>query len=282
MKTSWGLNNIERYYSRIVLIVLMGLMSGLVGCGGQVGSTPPTTQASPAINGNFGISAISQTTFGTNSFGGGLQTDASGHVTGVLHVTGALLPCFINAIDLAFAGSIDSNGRLSGTITSSTMAVTVNGQLSPDGSVLSSGTYSGNGTGCAAGDHGTITGFAVQPFTGTYSGTYTFSAGTTISLTIPLVQQTTPDSRGLFEFTSSTVTASGGSACGMDTATFDVTRSVAFGGEIGINLIGSDGVTRATLVGTTTTNSTIVLPGGLAFGTGPCSGQIGLGTLTRP
>jgi hypothetical protein len=277
------LKEIHRSYRIIALTFLAAIAFMVAGCGGHDNSgSPAPTQTTGAISGNFNLSVLSQTRPGTSFVGGPLQTDSSRHATGLVHAVGSALSCFGLVSDLLFSATIDSTGFLSGTITSTNgQAITINGQVSSDGASISSGLYTASATGCFAGDHGTFTGFQMQPFTGTYSGTFGLSPGISIALTIPLTQPTTPDSHGFFEFAPSTVTVTGGSACGMASASFAPIISLGWGGSIGIELIGSDGVTRASLVGFTGTGSTTSLNALLIFISGPCSAQQSLGILTR-
>jgi len=263
------------------VIVLMGLCMLGLGCGGNSTVNPPIPR--PALNGNFNISATSLGASGSNLFGGAVQTDSAGHVTGTLHDAGSFLLCFGLQLDLLFTGTIDSNGQLSATITSSNnQVVSLTGHVSPNGSSLSGGTYTVSGTGCAAGDQGTISGFQVQPFSGTYSGSFIPSPGTTISLVLPLSQSATADAHGRFLFAPAAATIAGGSACGLASATLDTTTSNASGNTLALTLIGSDGVTIMTYVGITLDGTTTLVRGQFIINSGPCSGQGGLANLSRP
>jgi hypothetical protein len=263
------------------IIVAMGLCLLCLGCGGHTTVNPPIP--APALNGNFNISAASLGTSGVNMFGGAVQTDSAGHVTGILHNIGSFLLCFGVQFDLPFTGTIDANGQLSATITSSNnQVVSLNGHVSPNGSSLSGGTYTVSGTGCAAGDQGTITGFQVQPFTGTYSGVFTPSPATTMNLILPLAQSTTPNVHGRFLFAPATATITGGSACGLASATLDTTSSFASGNTLTLNLMGSDGITLLTYAGVTLDGTTTLVRGQFNIVLGPCGGQGGLANLSRP
>jgi len=263
------------------MIIAMGLCTLGLGCGGNSTVNPPIP--APALNGNFNISATSLGTSGVNMFGGAIQPDSAGHVTGTLHDAGSFLLCFGLQLDLPFTGTIDSNGQLSATIASSNnQVVSLNGHVSPNGSSLSSGTYTVSGTGCAAGDQGTITGFQVQPFTGNYSGSFTPSPGATINLVLPLSQSATADAHGRFLFAPAAATITGGSACGLASATLDTTTSNASGNTLALTLIGSDGVTIMSYVGITLDGTTTLVRGQFNIISGPCSGQGGLANLSRP
>ena len=250
----------------------------IIACGG---STPP--RPIPALNGNFSISATSAGTSGLNTFLGGIQTDSTGHVTGTLHVQGSLLFCFGVPLDLPLTGTIDTTGHLNATIAgSNNQTITLNATVSPDGALLSNGDYSGSGAGCAGGDHGTLTGFQVQPFTGTYSGTFSPSASTTVTLTLALTQSPTPDSHGMFHITASTITVTGGAACGFSSATLAPAGSVASGKDIELALLGSDQLSIMLLFGEATDGTANLVRGQALIDTGPCGGQGGLIDLSRP
>jgi hypothetical protein len=235
------------------------------------------------MNGNFSISATSSGTLGVNTFIGGLQTDSSGHVRGIVHVQGSLLVCFGFFLDMPLTGTIDLAGHLNATITGSgNQTIALNATVSPDGALLSNGTYSGGGTGCVAGDQGTLTGFQVPAFTGTYSGNFSQSPSTNITLTLPLVQSATADMHGEFPVDASTVTVTGGAACGFSSATLVPGRSTASGDDLQLVLLGSDNFSLMIFVGTATDGNTSVVHGLILIDNGPCSGQNGLMNLSRP
>lgn len=251
----------------------------LAGCGGN--NTPPIPIF--AMNGNFSISATSSGTTGVNIFNGGIQTDSAGRVTGTVHVQGSLLFCFGVPLDLPLSGTIDSAGHLNATITgSSSQTITVNAKTSPDGSTLSDGSYSGNGTGCASGDHGSVTGFQVQAFTGTYSGSFSPSSSTNIALTLPLVQSASADSHGSFHINASNVTVTGGAACGFSSATLIPAASIASGVDMEVALLGSDNLSVMLFFGAVTDANSGVVQGQILIDSGPCSGQSAPGSLSRP
>lgn len=259
------------------------LLCGGAGCGGSgSNATIPPPLPRPSVNGNFNITTTSQGANGINHFGGALQTDSAGHVTGTVHVAGPLLLCFGVQLHLPLAGSIDSNGRLTATITTSNgQTLALSAQVSPNGALLSGGAYTGSGTGCANGDQGTVSGFQVQAFTGTYSGSFTPSPGTTINLVIPLTQSTTPDANGQFPVSTGTITVSGGSSCGLTSLTVDTTLSSVFGNELALVFSDTSGATM-TYAGTTPDGTTNTVHGAFFIDSGPCSSQLGASNLTRP
>lgn len=275
----------SKYFERFIPIAFLSRFiltaCGLVaGCGG--GSTPVPPIPAAAMNGNFSIAATSVGTLGINTFGGGVQTDSAGHVAGLVHVEGSLLLCFGAQLDLPLTGAIDANNHLNATITSSNnQSIALSATVSPNGALLINGSYSGSGTGCVSGDHGTITGFQVQPFTGTYSGSFSPSPSTNIGLSLVLTQSTTPDSHGTFPFSASTITVTGGSACGFASATLVPDVSDASGNNLNLLLMGSDGVSTMLYVGITLDGNTNLVRGQMFINTGPCSGQGGFINLSR-
>ena len=249
----------------------------LIGCGGSTAVPPVPIHA---MNGNFSISATSAGASGVNTFAGAVQTDSAGHVTGIVHVQGSFLFCFGLLLELPLTGTIDSTGHLDATITGAGQAITLNATVSPNGALLSDGAYSGSGTSCVGGDHGAITGFQVQPFTGAYSGTFNPSPSTNITLQLALTQSAVPNSHGTFPVNASTVTVTGGAACGFASAT--LVAGDASGDDMELLLLGSDEVSLMIFIGSATNGDTSVVRGLILMDTGPCSGQNGLVNLSRP
>jgi len=268
----------ERFISTAFLWSFISMLCWLLnGCGG--GTTVPPVPIH-AMNGNFSISAISAGASGVNTFAGAVQTDSAGHVTGIVHVQGSFLFCFGLLLELPLTGTIDSTGRLDATITGSgNQAITLNAIVSPSGALLSDGNYSGSGTSCVGGDHGAITGFQVQPFTGTYSGTFNPSPSTNITLELALTQSAVPDSRGTFPLSASRINLTGGGACGFASAT--LAAGAAIGDDLELLLLGSDQASIMIFTGTATGGDTRVVRGLILVDTGPCSGQNGLVNLSR-
>jgi hypothetical protein len=270
----------ERFVPTAFLSGFILMTCGLLaGCGGHSTPVPPLPIA--AMNGNFSITATSAGTLGMNTFGGGVQTDSAGHVAGIVHVEGSLLLCFGAQLDLPIAGTIDANGHLNAITSSNNQSIALTATVSPNGALLTDGSYSGSGTGCVSGDHGAITGFQVQAFTGTYSGSFSPSPSTNIGLSLVLTQSATPDSHGRFPLIASTIAVTGGSACGFASATLVPDVSAASGANLGLLLMGSDGVSLMLYVGITLDGSTNLVRGQMLINTGPCSGQGGTINLSR-
>jgi len=272
----------EHFFLKAVLAVIAILGSLCVGCGGgnNSSSSVPSSAVS-AMNGNYSISMTSAGTSGLNSFPGAIQTDLAGHVTGTMHVQGSLLLCFGASFALPLTGTIDSSGHLNATIAgTNNQVITLNATVSPDGALLSNGTYSGSGTGCAAGDHGSVTGFQVQAFTGAYSGSFSLAASPNITLALSLMQSATPDIRGMFPVTASAITVTGGAACGFSSAT--LSAGSASGNDVQLVLLGSDNVSVMTFIGVVTDGSTSLVRGEFLVLNGLCNGEGALLNLSRP
>lgn len=258
------------------------------GCGGA--NNPPTmnntvTNAPQAlVNGNFSMTAVSQVVTNTSFLGGNVQTDSAGHFSGVLHIAGS--NCFAVTTDIPFTGTISG---LTLTATSSTVngqVITVNVMISADGKSITSGSYSISG-GCAAGDHGSVTGFQMQAFTGGYSGAFTIGKGT-FSLFVPLTQQSTADLNGEFHFDntlSETVDATTGCGFGSFGASLVTVNSFAAGNALVLTLNVFDGsattVATVTFVGTATDSSAKTVNGVLSVTSGSCSGVSVTGTFSH-
>lgn len=275
----------SRYYERFIPIAFLScfislLCCLLIGCGG---STPVPPVPIPAMNGNFSITATSTGTSGLrSSFQGAIQTDSAEHVTGIVHIQGSFLACFGLALDLPLTGAIDSTGHLNATITGSgNQMITLNAGVSPNGALLSDGSYSGSGTGCVGGDHGTVTGFQVQPFTGNYSGSFSPSPSTNITLSLALTQSAVADSHGEFPLSASAITVTGGAACGFSSATLVPGGGIASGVDMELLLLGSDQLSIMEFIGLTLDGSTDLVRGQILIHTGPCGGQNALVNLSR-
>jgi hypothetical protein len=250
-----------------------------VGCGGHSGSTQPAPLR--ALNGNFSMAASSASTLGVDNFDGALQTDSTGHVTGLVHIFGSLFACFGTQMDLPLSGAVDSTGQFNATITgSASQIITLSASVSPDGTLLSNGSYSGSGTACVT-DHGPLAGFQVQPFTGTYTTSFNPSPSTNMSISLSLVQATTPDIHGMFPITASSITITGGAACGFSSATLFPIINSADGNTLILFLQGSDNLAVMNFAGTVPSGNTSVVPGILNIADGPCTGQFALINLTR-
>ena len=86
----------------------------------------------------------------------------------------------------------------------------------------------------------------------------------------------------MFHLTASTITVTGGEACGFSSATLVPAGSVASGKDMELVLLGSDQLSIMFLFGETTDGTTNLIRGQVLIDTGPCGGQSGLINLSRP
>jgi hypothetical protein len=196
-----------------LFLFLLGILL-LVACGGSMVST---MNQPIMMSGNFNMTAVSQTVSNTVFVGGALQSDPSGHVTATMHTNDIKFACFDNVSGITFAGTLTSQGQLS--LTSSSIngqTMSVSAMVSSDGKTISNGTYSIAGTGCLpSGDHGTLSGSAVQVVSGTYNGSF-FMNGSTINASLA-IKQGAAGADGSFPVTASATFTNSG-ACGGFTA----------------------------------------------------------------
>jgi hypothetical protein len=270
----------ENFFLKAILwfITILGCLC--IGCGGSNSSSSVPSSTVSAMNGNYSISTTSAGTSGLNSFPSAIQTDSAGHA-GTMQVRGPLLLCFGVNFALPLTGTIDSLGHLNATIAgSNNQTITLNATLSQDGALLSNGTYSGSGTGCVAGDHGPVTGFQVQAFTGAYSGNFSLSASPNMTLALSLAQSATPGIDGMFPVTASAITVTGGAACGFSSAT--LSAGSASGNDLQLVFLGSDNVSTMTFIGVVTDGSTSLVRGLALLINGPCNMESAVLNLNRP
>jgi hypothetical protein len=209
--------------------------------------------------------------------GGPLQSNSAGNVTATMHIDDPS-SCFALTTIPTFTGTINSQGQL--TVTSNNVqskVISVTATVSPDGKAITNGAYNITGTACAAGDHGTVTGFLVQPFTGTFSGSFSSSGGIA-NVSANVVQSNAADANGLYQLTGSV--AFSGTPC-FTSAT--ISSSGVAGVLMLLNLSANDG-SAISFVGVASDGSAKNITGtfSISGGTGGCSGQSGTGTLTRP
>lgn len=268
---------------RTILAVLWALvLTGLCGCGGgssNTGGTTPQKPTPPTLNGNWEIQADSEVSANTTYLMGGNLDTAGTKVSGILHFLN--FSCFLQSVpsgteidDIPVTGTVSSAGALS--LTSSAVqqqTVKLTGTMS--GGEIASGTYSVSG-GCGNGEHGTITGFAVPSFTGTYSGTFASASGLVIDTTDTLTQSTTPSSDGSYTVSgSSTYT---GSPC---FTSGSIATSLVVGGFVQVQITTGNGLVLFTGTITDSTGNTITGNYSITGGSPGCAGDSGTGSVTR-
>lgn len=256
------------------LFTLVAFLFLVSGCG----SNPSNSKnATPALNGNWAIKAVSQTT-GTTYLGGANLYTAGDTVTGLLHFSN--MPCgfTVNGImyDAPVTGTISSNGNLRLSTTDiNGLTLTAAGIWSSG--VISSGTYTISGK-CEYenGDHGTLTGFPVSPLSGTYIGTFRSASGEQVRATMVL-SQSGPDSHGIYSLTG-TATFSG-SPC-FSSGTIDVNAyDFVVGSSVQFPLVTSQGALLFQGQVTDGTGNTIT--GQYEVTAGSCAGDVGSGSASR-
>lgn len=255
----------------------MGLT--LIGCGGSSSSSGPSPATPFSLqSGNWNVNASSSAAPGNNFIVGGNLTQSGTNISGVMHIFSSA--CFDLTIDVPVTGSVSAQ---SVTLTSSAIAgqvVTVN--ASGTSATALTGTYSVGGTGCAAGDKGTISANLVPSISGSWHGTFTSSvaAGTTINATATLTQSSTPDADGLFPVTG-TVTFTG-SPC---FASGTIRQSIFAGGVLGLDLTTNDTPTPGEVIVSVVMDSpstATAATGIIQIDAGSCNGDIGTGHITKP
>jgi len=264
------------------------LLIGISGCGGGSSSTP-LPPAPPVLAGNFQMTTQSQAVPGNQTIvGGPLTTDSSGHVTGTLHIFDAQTSCFNIFDDALFAGTVNAQGQLAASANVAGQAISVKGQVSTDGKTITSGTYAVVG-GCAGGDHGTLSGSQVQPYTGTYAGSFTLpdpGGLLFLNISLPLTQPTAADQHGLFEFPASAATfIFPQTTCGFTSATLQTgsTVSIASGLFFQVTMAANDGLSTVVFTGIASDDTTKKIVGTISVtGTGFCGGKSTPGFIARP
>lgn len=246
-------------------LFLLGVVF-LLACGG--GNMVMTMNNQPIMmSGNFSMTAVSQTVSNTVFIGGSVQSDSSGRVTAIMHTNDVNFACFDNLSGIMFTGTLTPQGQLS--LTSSPIngqTISISAMVSSDGKTISGGTYSIMGTGCLpSGDHGMLSGSAVQLVAGTYNGSFSMN-GSMINASLALKQgPVSPD--GSFPITASaTFTNSGacggfssaGSEGGSQTGLFVSTQMVPNTGAVIITFSGLFTDSSAKMI-----NGTFAVNGGL-------------------
>ena len=237
----------------------------VLGCGGSTTMTQPPPP--PAMSGSFGMTAVST---GPETFliGGPIQSN-SGAVNGTVRVDSSTSTCFDFFTPLTLSGTVSPTGQLS--LTSSVydlQTINITGTVSADGKTISGGTFNIIG-GCAAGTHGTLSGFQVALVNGSYNGTF-MAAGSSMGVSVKLSQGATPDTAfGL----SGTATFSNGSACGLSSLNITAfeTGFIA-GADVRTTMMDSTLTPVAGFHGAATDGSARIIRGTLGIGTGPCAG----------
>ncbi|GAC1653860.1 MAG: hypothetical protein NVS9B15_14540 [Acidobacteriaceae bacterium] len=176
------------------------VLVGVLGCGGS-------NSASSQVNGNYALQGILTLTQGNGGgyFLGGPLTGSGSGIKGIFHILDSA-NCISSTVPVPVSGT-DSGTKLRLTTTAvQSQTFDIAATISTDGGTISAGTYKLTG-GCSAGQGGTITGFRVAPFIGTYAGNLTVAdvvgnpTSTQIATTANLTQSSSADTQGYFSAT---------------------------------------------------------------------------------
>ena len=261
---------------RLTRTVPMALLCSIIlGCSGGMNTT--MTQNPVLMTGTFGATAHSQTTTTNYQIGGIFATDSSGHVIGHTHVDGSA--CFDFLLTIDFTGSINAQGQF--TLTSSAFngqTITITGTLSTDGQTITGGSFTISG-GCANGDHGTLSGFALQGVFGAYQSNFTVN-GNNIAVAVSLSANTSAPS-GLFPV-SGTVTISNSGSCSLPSSgTLTGESGANAGADLHATFLNGQN-TLVSFQGVATDSTAKIVQGTWTINSGPCSGMTASGALLRP
>jgi hypothetical protein len=255
-------------------IVIMATSCG----GGNFTATPISTGASPVMSGNYQINAVSQLS-GSFTISGFVQT-TQGAISGTVVVSNPL-GCFGDSnVPVQLSGAVQPNGQLSVTISSlHLVTVTLNATVSADGKTISNGTFTATGTPCGSGDHGTFSGFFVQPVAGLYTGSLSAS-GSTINISANLAQTT--ENFGAAMVLSGTANFSDSVTCGFaSSSALSVQVGLVLGTKVSFLLQDNLSTVVLSFTGQVQDPTAHVIIGTYTITSGACGGQSGLLTLTH-
>jgi hypothetical protein len=243
----------------------------LAGCGsGTSGNSTTSTPTYPNVTGNWAVTAVSQLIGTTFQLGGYITSATPGTVTGTIHVLNS--GCYSLSQDVPVTGTLSTSGAIS--ITSSTVSsqvIALSGTI--NNYVLSGGTYTITG-GCAAGDHGTVTGYITLTYSDVYAGSfYSIPSHLTIGTTIT-AGQSGPDSDGFFHVTGSATFS--GSPC---FASGTITASTIAGAYMSVTIGTTNGT--VTFYGFQTDSTGKTITGDYTVSGGSCNGDYGTGSVSH-
>jgi hypothetical protein len=223
--------------------------------------------------GNWYLQASSQVSADASQIPqiGGSLTQTDSVISGVLHVSNS--SCFDGATAIPVSGTVSGDTV---TLTSDSIigqVITITGSATSN---LMTGTYS-IASGCAGGDHGTITAVLIPPVTGNWTGTFTDDS--TGKAATASFSQDAPNPDG-YSPLSGTLNLSG-SQCSIS-GTLATEQSWVLGNLVQANVNMSDGSILA-LTGFITDASTTAkqMTVNFSISGGKCSGQGGSVTFNR-
>ena len=255
------------------------LVSAILGCGSTTMTNPSGN--TPTLNGSYSFIALSRNA-GTNifTFGGPIQTDASGHVTANFGVT-SVAPtntCFPAGSAGSFTGTLSPQGQLALT------SVAINGQtismtatVSTDGNNFLGGNISYTiAGGCLAGDSGSL--FVSRLLTGPFTGSFLTTSGL-VGVTVNFGQPGLPNADTSFPLTGSATFSNTAGCGGFTTAT--LTNGTQPGLQVSFALASNLAGNTISFNGTTIDGTGLQFVGGFTITGGPCDGNKGQVTLKK-
>jgi hypothetical protein len=269
---------------KLALRFLLCLFSALIlGCGSGSSSSTMTNRSAnaPALNGSYSFIALSRNA-GTNifTFGGPIQTDASGHVTANFGVT-SIAPtntCFPAGSAGSFTGTLSPQGQLAlSSVVINGQTISVTATVSTDGNNFFRGTSSYTITGgCLAGDSGSL--FISRLLTGTFTGSFLASGGL-IGVTVNFGPPGLPAADTSLPLTGSATFSNTAGCGGFTTATLTSGTQPGFlaAFTLATNLPGN----TISFSGSTLDGTGLQFMGSFAITGGPCDGSKGQVTLKR-
>ena len=257
------------------------LVSAILGCGSTTMTNPNPRGNPPTLNGSYSFIAHSRNS-GTNifTFGGPIQTDASGHVTGNFGIT-SVAPtntCFPAGNTGSFTGTLSPQGQLALT------SVAINGQtismtatVSTDGNNFLGGNTSYTiAGGCLAGDSGSL--FITRLLTGPFTGSFLTTNGL-VGVTVNFGPPGLPNADTSFPLTGSATFTNTAGCGGFTTAT--LTNGTQPGLQVSFDLASNPAGSTISFNGGILDGSGLQFVGGFAITGGPCNGSNGQVTLKK-
>jgi hypothetical protein len=227
----------------------LAIVATLAGCGGSSSPPPPPPPPVPFGSGLYQINGTSNSNPSANFIlAGSIMQTGNTTVSGVMHIT--MASCFLRAMDIPVSGTLTNNSSGLDTGFFTLTLALPSGQLmsfslSHPGGHLTfvNGTYSVNGSGCAAVDQGSASGRAMA-FGGNWTGTLTSSTGTVSNIAMTW-QLSGPDAHGVFSATGS-ATMTGGTC--FSAATINPSSTMILGLASTLTMNNSAPGTTGTLV----------------------------------
>jgi hypothetical protein len=259
-------------------------VAAIFGCGGGSVTKTNSSGNTPTINGSYSFIALSRNA-GTNifTFGGPIQTDASGHVTANFGVTSVASgastnTCFPAGSAGSFTGTLSPQGQLAlSSVAINGQTISVTATVSTDGNNFFTGTDSYTITGgCLAGDSGTM--FISRLLTGPFTGSF-LATGGLVGVAVNFGQPGLPAPDTSLPLTG-TATFSNTAGCGGFT-TATMTNGTQPGFNVAFSLVTNLAGNTISFNGGTLDATGLQFVGSFAITGGPCNGNTGQVTLKK-